>query len=75
MVKDEPSQNGPLVLLSSSLKGDGAIALAAPGVTIATAVVRFHGDPTVAVVAVLTRSEVCATTSTDFESLLKRRTS
>jgi enediyne polyketide synthase len=75
LVKAEAPQNGPLVLLSSSVDNQGGVSLAGPGVTIATSVVRFRGAPTPFAVAVLTRSETCAATNTDTESVLKRRTS
>ncbi|MFZ1009421.1 MAG: SDR family NAD(P)-dependent oxidoreductase [Candidatus Sulfotelmatobacter sp.] len=75
LAKAGVSQNGPLVLLSSSIDGKGGISLGAPGVTMATSVVRFRRDPMLYAVAVLTRSEECEATSTDIESVLKRRTS
>jgi enediyne polyketide synthase len=75
LAKAGVSQNGPLVLLSSSLDSKGGISLGAPGVTMATSVVRFRSDPMPYAIAVLTRSEACEATSTDIESVLKRRTS
>lgn len=75
LAKTDASLSGPLVLFSSSLDNKSGISLAAHGVTITTSVVRFRGDSTPFAVAVLTRSETCAATSTDTESVLKRRTS
>jgi len=58
LVKSEAPRNGPLVLLASScVDNKGGVSLAAPGVTIATSVVHFRGDPTPFAVAVLARSE------------------
>jgi len=76
LVKAEAPRNGPLVLLASScVDNKGGVSLAAPGVTIATSVVHFRGDPTPFAVAVLSRSEACTATSTGTESVSKRRTS
>jgi len=76
LVKAEAPRNGPLVLLtSSSVETNGGVSLAAPGMTITTTVVHFRDDPTPFAVAVLARSEACSATSTDTESLLKRRIS
>jgi enediyne polyketide synthase len=75
LAKAGVSQNGPLVLLSPSLGSKGGISLGAPGVTVATSVLRLQSDPMPYAVAVLTRNEECEATSTDTESVLKRRTS
>jgi enediyne polyketide synthase len=75
LAKAGVSQNGPLVLLSPPLDGKGGISLGAPGVTVATSVLRLQNDPLPYAVAVLTRSEECEATSTDIESVWKRRTS
>jgi enediyne polyketide synthase len=75
LAKAGVSQNGPLVLLSSSLDGKGGISLGAPGVTVVTSVLRLRSDPMPFAVAVLTRNKECEATSTDTESVLKRRTS
>ena len=75
LAKAGAAQNGPLVLLSSSVGNNRGVSLSAPGVTIATSVVRFRGDPTPVAVAVLARSEACTATNTGTESVLKRRTS
>ncbi len=75
LAKAGVSQNGPLVLLSPPLDSKGGISLGAPGVTVTTSVLRLQSDPMPYAVAVLTRSEACEATSTDTESVLKRRTS
>jgi len=75
LAKAGVSQNGPLVLLSSSLDGKGGISLGAPGVTVVTSVLRLRSDPMPFAVAVLTGNKECEATSTDTESALKRRTS
>jgi enediyne polyketide synthase len=75
LVKAGVSQNGPLVLLSPTLDSKGGISLGAPGVTVVTSVLRLRSDPMPFAVAVLTGNKECEATSTDTESVLKRRTS
>ena len=75
LVKASVPQSGPLVLKPSSIDHKGGVSLTSSGVTIDTSVVRFRGDPTRVAVAILTRSESCAITSTGTESVLRRQTS
>jgi enediyne polyketide synthase len=72
LVKAKIYQSSPLVLLPSSLDNKSGVSLTAPGVTIATSVVRFGTDPAQVAVAVLARSESCAPTSTGTECVLKK---
>jgi enediyne polyketide synthase len=74
VAKAEGSRDEPMALLLSSVDKQDGVSLTAPGVVIVTSVVRFRGDPTSFVVAVLARSKACAVTSIDTESVLKTQT-
>jgi enediyne polyketide synthase len=74
LMKADILRDGPLVLLSASVDKQDGVALAAPGATISTSVVRFRGDSTPFAVAVLARSEACAITSIGTGSVLKKPT-
>jgi enediyne polyketide synthase len=74
LAKAEGSRDEPMALLLSSVDKQRGVLLTAPGVMIVTSVVRFQCDPVSLVVAVLIRSETCAVTSIDTESVLKTQT-
>lgn len=72
--KAEAPENAPLVLLGCSPEDQSCVSLGAPGVRIATSIVRFRDDPTPFAVSVLARSDEWATTNTGIASVLKRPT-
>jgi enediyne polyketide synthase len=63
LTKAEAPQDAPLEFRSSPQDKQGWVSLAAPGVTIATSIIQSRHDQTPMGVAVLARSEPCATTS------------
>jgi enediyne polyketide synthase len=75
LAKAEGSRDETTRLLLSSVDKRGKVSLTAPGVVIVTSVVRFQNDRASFVVAVLVRSEACAVTSIDTESVLKTQMS
>jgi enediyne polyketide synthase len=62
--KAEAPENASLVLLGCSQESQGCVSLGAPGLRIATSIVRFRDDPTPFAVSVLARSDEWAITNT-----------